>query len=72
MKKTLLHSSLLASLLFVVPVVGITAQIDTCTGPSCGLEVEDPEVVRYDVTVLSASDYLDEDLVADLLDSLGG
>jgi hypothetical protein len=55
MKKALLFALALA----VIP-VGVDAQ---------GLEVDDPEVLRYEVICLCAKNDLDEDLVRDLLET---
>ena len=52
------------TLLFVLPIVVIPVGVDAES-----LEVDDPEVLRYEVVVLSASDYLDESLVVDLLET---
>tara|TARA_B100001123_G_scaffold268984_1_gene299347 strand:- start:54 stop:617 length:564 start_codon:yes stop_codon:yes gene_type:complete len=67
----------IAAVMFSMPVADISAQTDACTSSSivkksswgyCGLEVEDPEVLRYQLMVLSASDYLDESLVVEILE----
>ena len=57
MKKTLLFALALA----VIP-VAVDAQIP-------GLEVDDPEMLRYEIFCACGKDELDEDLVADLLDT---
>ena len=56
--------SVLVFSLAVIP-VAVDAQIP-------GLEVDDPEMLRYEIFWACGKDELDEDLVADLLDSLGG
>ena len=55
MKKTLLFALALA----VIP-VAVDAQIP-------GLEVDDPEMLRYDIFCACGKDELDEDLVADAI-----
>jgi len=61
------HTGALSVLVFslaVIP-VAVDAQIP-------GLEVDDPEMLRYEIFCACGKDELAEDLVADLLDSLGG